>query len=88
MNLPYDHIASNTTNEIGLDYVHNKNSDSMAGKPNILLQDLSSREASEGIKTVPKRWFILLIYSLCSMINQVAWISLQPVSDKISKAYG
>ena len=33
------------------------------------------------------RWLNLLLFSLCNMMNQIAWISLQPVADDISLYY-
>lgn len=33
------------------------------------------------------RWLMLAIFSLATILNQVAWISLQPVAEQVSSAY-
>lgn len=44
--------------------------------------------ASAGEYTLYKyRWVQLALFSLAALINQVAWISLQPVAEQVSQAY-
>ena len=35
-----------------------------------------------------KRWWVLMMFAIAAMTNQVAWISLQPVAQQVSDAYG
>ena len=33
------------------------------------------------------RWLQLVVFCLAQLINQVAWISLQPIADRVSTYY-
>jgi len=54
-----------------------------------LVNRLESNASQDGeYRTYPQRWVQLVIFTLCTMLNQVAWISLQPVAEQIHRFYG
>ncbi|CDW77331.1 major facilitator superfamily protein [Stylonychia lemnae] len=49
--------------------------------------DPSKNSMGEEYKLYRYRFFNLALYCFAAMINQIAWISLQPVADAVSNAY-
>ena len=74
-----------TTNEIGRDH-HPKNSSTSA--KNFLNPSDSSRSGlREEFVLYKYRWVQLAIFCSAALLNQVAWISLQPIAQQVSDAY-